>query len=177
MRIWSILCKWRCSRARDPPITNGERTLLSAWLKQRRDWLMLWGRVDLVLQIFFPKFENNFEADFSRVEVCVVFASRSPLGKSLTLALEKSHSKPFSDFGKKIYKAKPALPNNFSLGPKGIWEVFEVFVFLKLSRAGISAMRPTRNQSRGARIRLVVTANPTNPMIPRRLIKRSTLLR
>jgi hypothetical protein len=23
------------------PITNGERTLLSAWLKQGRDWLML----------------------------------------------------------------------------------------------------------------------------------------
>ena len=119
------------------PITNGERTLLSAWLKQGRDWLMLWGRVDLVLQIFFPKFENNFEADFSRVEVCVVFASRSPLGKSPAFTLEKSASKSFSDFGKKIYKTKPTLPNNFTLGPKEIWEVFEDFVFLKFSRAGI----------------------------------------
>ena len=44
-------------------------------------------------------------------------------------------------------------------------------MFLKFSRAGISAMRPTRNRSRGARIRLYGTANPTNPMIPRRLIK------
>jgi hypothetical protein len=51
------------------PIANGERTLLSAWLKQGRDWLMLWGRVDLVLQIFFPKLKNNFEAAFSRVKV------------------------------------------------------------------------------------------------------------
>ena len=31
-------------------------------------------------QIFFPKFENNFEADFSRVKICDVFASRLPLG-------------------------------------------------------------------------------------------------
>jgi hypothetical protein len=93
------------------------------------------------------------------------------------LTLEKSHSKSFSDFGKKIYKTKPALPNNFSPGPKEIEEVFEVFVFLKFSRAGISAMRPTRNRSRGARIRGPYTANPTNPIIPRRLIKRSALLR
>ena len=63
---------------------------------------MLLGRTDLVLQIFFPKFENNFEADFSRVKVYDVFASRSPLEKSPTWALEKSHLKSFSDFGKKI---------------------------------------------------------------------------
>jgi hypothetical protein len=51
-------------------------------------------------------------------------------------------------------------------------------VFLKFSRAGMSAMmRPTRNRSRGARIGLGWTVNLTNPMIPRRLIKRSTLLR
>jgi hypothetical protein len=48
----------------------------------------------------------------------------------LTPALEKSHLKPFSDFGKNTYKTKPALPNNFSLGPKEIWEVFDGFVFL-----------------------------------------------
>jgi hypothetical protein len=47
-------------------------------------------RPDLVLQIFFPKFEHNFvEAAFSRVEVCDVFASRLPLGKSLTPTLGK----------------------------------------------------------------------------------------
>jgi hypothetical protein len=52
-----------------------------------------------------------------------------PLGKSLTPTPtpEKPHLKSFSDFGKKIYKTKPALPNNFSLGPKEIWEVFEIF--------------------------------------------------
>jgi hypothetical protein len=99
---------------------------------------MLQVRPGLVLQDFFPKFENNFEADFSRVKVCDVFASRLPLGKSPTSALEKSHLKSFSDFGKKIYKTKPgALPNNFSLGPKEIWEVFDGFVFLKFLRAGI----------------------------------------
>jgi hypothetical protein len=26
---------------------------------------MLWGRADLAFQIFFPKFENDFEAGFS----------------------------------------------------------------------------------------------------------------
>ena len=64
-----------------PWVTQYERTLLSAWLKQGRDWLMLWGRVDLVLQIFFPKFENNFEAGFSRVEVCVVVCLAIAAGK------------------------------------------------------------------------------------------------
>jgi hypothetical protein len=112
---------------------------------------MVYGRADLVLQIFLPKLENNFEAAFSSVKVSDVFALRSPMEKSLTLTLEKSHSKPFSNFGKKIYQTKAALPNNFSLGPKEIYEVCEVFVFLKFSRAGISAMRPTRNRSRGAR--------------------------
>jgi hypothetical protein len=74
----------------------------------------------------FPKFENNVEAGFSRVKV-YVFASRLPLGKSPTLILEKLHLKSFSDFGKKIYKTKLALPNNFSLGPKETWEVFDGF--------------------------------------------------
>jgi hypothetical protein len=60
-----------------------------------------------------------------------------PLGKPLTPTLEKSHLKAFSDYGKKICKTKPALPNNFSLGPKGIWEVLDGFVFLKFLRAGI----------------------------------------
>ena len=32
-----------------PCVTSGERTLLSAWLKQGRDWLMLQGRAGLVL--------------------------------------------------------------------------------------------------------------------------------
>jgi hypothetical protein len=75
------------------------------------------------LQIFFPKkLENNFETDFSRVEIYDVFASQPPLGKSPTLpfAFEKPHSKPFSDFGKKIYKTKPALPDNSSLDSKEI---------------------------------------------------------
>ena len=86
-------------------------------------------RPDLVLQVFFPKFENNFEADFSRAKVCDVFASRLPLGKSLTSTLEKSHLKSFSDFGKKIYKTIPVLPNNFSLGPKEIWKVLMILCF------------------------------------------------
>jgi hypothetical protein len=71
-------------------------------------------RPDLVLQIFFPKFENNFEAEFSRAKVCDVFASRLPLGKSPTPTLEKSHLKSFSDSEKKIYETKPPL-----LVPKG----------------------------------------------------------
>jgi hypothetical protein len=78
------------------------------------------GRAGLVVQIFFQKLENNFDADFSRVKICDVFVSRSPLGKSLTLTLEKSPFELFSDFGKKAYKTKPALPNNFSPGPKEV---------------------------------------------------------
>jgi hypothetical protein len=46
-------------------------------------------------------------------------------------------------------------------------------VFLKFSRAGISAMRPTQNRPRGVRIGSYGSVNPTNPVIPRRLIKRS----
>jgi hypothetical protein len=72
-------------------------------------------------------------ADFRGLGVCDVFASRSPLRKLLTLTPEKSHLKCFSDFGKKIYKVKPALPNNFALGSKGVWEVFGHFVFLWFS--------------------------------------------
>jgi hypothetical protein len=58
-------------------ITNDERTFLSTWLKQGRDWLILQGRADSALQIFFPKFENNFEAAFSRVKFyfCLAIAA------------------------------------------------------------------------------------------------------
>jgi hypothetical protein len=94
-------------------------------------------RPDLVVESFFSMFEINFEAAFSRVEVCDVFAPRLPLGKSLTSILEKSRLKSFSDFGRKIYKTKLPLPNNFPLGPKEIWEVFDDFVFLKFLRAAI----------------------------------------
>jgi hypothetical protein len=48
-----------------------------------------------------------------------------------TSAFEKLDLKLFSDFGKKIYKTKPALPNNFSLGPKRFWNVFNSFVISK----------------------------------------------
>ena len=81
-----------------------------------------WGRVDLVLQIFFLKFKNNFESGFSRVKVG---DSALPPEKSPTLALEKFASKLFSNFRKKIYKTKSTLPNNFPLGPGGLWEVFQ----------------------------------------------------
>ena len=52
---------------------------------------MLWGRADLVLEIFTPKFENIFEAGFSRVKVCNIFASRK-LQKHKIL---KNFPKPF----------------------------------------------------------------------------------
>jgi hypothetical protein len=44
-----------------------------------------------------PKSENDFEADFSRVKVYEVFASRLPLGKPPTPTLEKSHLKSSQD--------------------------------------------------------------------------------
>jgi hypothetical protein len=73
------------------------------------------------LQISFPKLKNNFEAAFSRVKdrdirFCLAIAA----GEIANFEPRKSHSKLFSDFGKKIYKTKPALSNNFSLGPKEI---------------------------------------------------------
>jgi hypothetical protein len=40
---------------------------------------MLQGRIDLVLQIFFLKFENNFEATLLRVKVGEIGQSRSKL--------------------------------------------------------------------------------------------------
>jgi hypothetical protein len=78
---------------------------------------MLQGRADLFLQIFFPRFENDFEADFrlfSRVGVGAhgAFTSRP--------SLEKSDLKPLFDFKKKIPWQKPTLSYNFSLGPKGV---------------------------------------------------------
>jgi hypothetical protein len=69
------------------------RTLLSAWLKQDRDWRLAnaVGKGRLGLTDFLPEGQNNFEAAFSRVKVWDVFALRSPLGTPLTLTLEKSH--------------------------------------------------------------------------------------
>ena len=60
---------------------NNTIALPKRHLKQGRDWLMSQVRPDLVLQVFFPKFENGFKADFSRVKVCDVFASRFAAGK------------------------------------------------------------------------------------------------
>jgi hypothetical protein len=54
---------------------------------------MLWGRSGLVFEIFFPGFENYFEAGFLGVKVCDVFSSRQPLEKMPTLTPKKSHLK------------------------------------------------------------------------------------
>jgi hypothetical protein len=69
------------------------------------------GRAGLVLQVFFPKSENNFEANFSRVEVLhSVFTSRSPPKKSATSSiLEKFDLKSLSDSRKKTSRLKSAL--------------------------------------------------------------------
>jgi hypothetical protein len=59
------------------------------------------ARLTIALHIFFPKFENNFEAGFSRVTVqglwrfCLAIAA-GEIGKNRTLALGKSHLKPFT---------------------------------------------------------------------------------
>jgi hypothetical protein len=50
------------------------------------------------------------------------------LGKSQTLALEKSILKLFSDPSRRNFKTKSALPNNFPLGPKGAWSIFGKFL-------------------------------------------------
>jgi hypothetical protein len=62
----------------------------------------LLGRAGLVLQIFFPKSENDFECDFSRAKASD-FPSGDRKSKRLkhTLTLEKAASKLFSNFGKK----------------------------------------------------------------------------
>jgi hypothetical protein len=102
-------------------IAPGGRRLLSAWLKQGHDWLILQGRAGLVLWIFFPKFENNFEADESRVGVHGVFTSRFlPLKKSETSALEKPDLKSaLSEFRKKSLGKSRPFPATFLLVPKG----------------------------------------------------------
>jgi hypothetical protein len=48
-----------------------------------------------------------------------------------TVTFEKLDLNLFSAFGTKIYKTKPALPNNFSLGPKRFWDIFNKFVIPK----------------------------------------------
>jgi hypothetical protein len=71
------------------------------------------GRLSRTVQIFFPKSKKNFEAGFSRAGVHGAFTSRSPLTKSLG-------------------ESRPHLPYKFSLGPKGICKVFEVFYVLEV---------------------------------------------
>jgi hypothetical protein len=88
------------------------------------------GEARLSLTDFRPEFENNFEADGpSRAKeslrrFCLAIAA----GK-IANSDPRKVSKPFPDFGKKICKNKPALPNNFSLGPKEILEVFDDLCF------------------------------------------------
>jgi hypothetical protein len=72
-------------------------------------------RAGLVLYIFFPKSENDFECDFSRVKVSDFPSGDHKAKTSQTLTLEKAASKLFFIFGKKICKTKSALPYNISL--------------------------------------------------------------
>jgi hypothetical protein len=74
----------------------------------------LLGRAGLVLQIFFPKSENNFECGFSRVKISDFPSGDRKAKTSQTFTLEKTASKLFSDFGKETCKAKSTLPYNFS---------------------------------------------------------------
>jgi hypothetical protein len=69
----------------------------------------LLGRAGLVLWIFFPKSENDFECDFSRAKVSDFPSGDRMANTSQTLTLEKAASKLFFNFGKKICKTKPAL--------------------------------------------------------------------
>jgi hypothetical protein len=71
------------------------------------------GRLTVVLQIFFPEFKNNFEAAFSR-------AGQGLRHFCLAIAAGKIANFDPRKVALKIYKTKPALPSNFSLGPKGI---------------------------------------------------------
>jgi hypothetical protein len=61
--------------------THARTALLSAWQKQGRDWLTLWGRADLAWQISisFTELENNFQLNFLRMGAHGAFTSRSPL--------------------------------------------------------------------------------------------------
>jgi hypothetical protein len=70
----------------------------------------LLGMAGLVFKIFFPKSENDFKCGFSRVEVGDFPSGNCEAKTSQTSTLEKAASKLFSNFGKKIYKAKRASP-------------------------------------------------------------------
>ena len=72
------------------------------------------GRAGLVLSIFFPKSENDFECDFSRVKVSDFPSGDRKAKTSQTLTLEKAASKLFFNLGKKICKTKSALPYSIS---------------------------------------------------------------
>jgi hypothetical protein len=58
---------------------------------------------------------------FSRAKGFGAFTSQSPLEKSQALFLGKPVLNLFSDPRKKTSMQKPALPNYFLLGPKGVW--------------------------------------------------------
>ena len=73
------------------------------------------GKGRLLHRDFFPKSENDFKCDFSRAKVRDFSNGDREAKTSQTLTLEKSASKLFSNFGKKICKTKSVLPYNISL--------------------------------------------------------------
>jgi hypothetical protein len=58
--------RWRCLQTPHLPVVFLEENFLNGLHKQGNDQLALLGRAGLVLQIFFPAFENILEAGFSR---------------------------------------------------------------------------------------------------------------
>jgi hypothetical protein len=76
-------------------------------------------------------YKNSFEVGFSRAKVYDVFTSWSLLGKSQTLALEKSVLKPFVDPRKKISMQKPTLPSQqlSFWSQRGLMDFWQVGVF------------------------------------------------
>ena len=88
---------------------------LKNFIKSFATEIKLLGRVGFYIEIFFPKSENDFKCDFSRAKVRDFSNGDREAKTSQTLTLEKSASKLFSNFGKKICKTKSVLPNNISL--------------------------------------------------------------
>jgi hypothetical protein len=79
-----------------------------------------------------PALPNNFSLGPKRFwGVFKIFVISKFFASWDAQTLQKLWPSKKINFGKKIYKTKPALPNNFSLGPKRFLDVFKKFVISK----------------------------------------------
>jgi hypothetical protein len=119
-RFWATKTKLNAGDAHgrgSPQVTQGEQTLLSAWLwpKQGHDWPMSQGKSDYILQT--PphhRLKIILKPAFRGLELRCFYLVIAADGQSLTLALEKSRKTTFRLQKKKSVFGSRTFPTTFS---------------------------------------------------------------